>query len=222
MIGLLGGTFDPIHYGHLRVALEMREALGLDEVRFLPCGEPPHRGRPGADAKTRAALTAIALAGEPGFVLDRRELTRDGPSYTYDTLRSLREEYGEQRPFCLIVGADAFAGLPSWHRAGDLLGLTHIAVARRPGEMPAIAPPLAALLGDRLTENPADLCAAPAGRVIWVEVTQLAISATAIRERLRQGRSPRFLMPDAVLDAIRKQGLYGREPQRALTDPGVT
>ncbi|AOU99713.1 nicotinic acid mononucleotide adenylyltransferase [Acidihalobacter yilgarnensis] len=222
MIGLLGGTFDPIHYGHLRVALEIREALGLDEVRFLPCGIPPHRGVPGASAESRAALVALALADVPEFVLDRRELMRSGPSYTYDTLCSLREDFGAERPFCLILGADAFGGLPGWHRAGELLDLAHIIVARRPGEVPKMAPPLMALLGERITDCPADLRSSAGGRVMWIDVTQLDISATAIREQLRCDGNPRFLIPDAVLEAIRTQGLYGREQTHTLTDSGVT
>lgn len=220
MIGLLGGTFDPIHYGHLRIALEIREALDLDEVRFLPCGIPPHRSVPGADAEARAGLVERATAGVPGFVLDRRELTRSGPSYTYDTLRSLRRDFGPELPFCLILGADAFAGLPAWHHAADLLGLTHIVVAHRPGESTEMAPPLAALVGGRVTARAGDLRAAPGGCVMWVDVTQLDISATAVREQLRRGRDPRFLIPDAVLEAIRTQGLYGRTSAMPPTPTG--
>lgn len=221
MIGLLGGTFDPIHYGHLRVALEIRDALGLKEVRFLPCRQPPHREVPGVDPETRAALVALAIAGTEGFVLDRRELERDGPSYSYDTLRSLREEFGHQRPLCLILGADAFAGLPSWHRVEALLELTHVIVARRPGEEPVMSKALAELIQGRTTDQVADLRASAGGRVIWVEVTQLDISATAIRELLRCGGDPRFLIPDAVLEAIRIQGLYGPEPVHGLSSLGV-
>lgn len=211
MIGLLGGTFDPIHYGHLRTALEIRETLGLDEVRFLPCGVPPHRGIPGADAESRAELVRLALTDVPGFVLDTRELKRAGPSYTHDTLRSLREERGNAEPFCLILGTDAFKGLPQWHRAAELFDLTHMIVAHRPGEMTLMPESMTALLEDRVTERRADLLAAPAGRVMWVNVTQLDISATGIREQLRLGKNPRFLMPDCVIDAIHARRLYSRE-----------
>lgn len=216
MIGLLGGTFDPIHYGHLRTALEIREALGLDEVRFLPCGVPPHRGIPGADAESRADLVGLALADTPGFLLDTRELKRAGPSYTHDTLCSLREERGYEESFCLILGADAFKGLPKWHRAAELLDLTHMIIAHRPGEMTPMPESMASLLEDRVTDRKADLLAAPGGRVMWFNVTQLDISATGIREQFRLGKNPRFLMPDCVIDAIHFRGLYSRESRDPL------
>lgn len=222
MIGLLGGTFDPIHYGHLRTALEIRDALTLEEVRFLPCGIPPHRDRPEADALTRAALVARAIADMPGFVLDRRELDRSGPSYTYETLCSLREELGREQRLCLILGADAFAGLPDWHRAGEILALTHVIIARRPGDSGTMSPRLADLVQGRISEQAGDLRAAASGRVMWVEVTQLDISATTIRELLRSGGNPRYLMPDAVLNAIREQDLYRQVPVSRHGGLGVT
>lgn len=209
MIGLLGGTFDPIHFGHLRPALEIRDALGLDTVRFLPCRIPPHRGTPTAPAETRAEMVGRALRGEPGFVLDRRELEREGPSYTVDTLRSLRAELGEQVGLCLILGRDAFNGLPKWHEAQELLQLAHIVVAQRPGEEGEPGEALAHMISGRVSESLVQLHEQPAGRVGFIEVTQLAIAATAIREALARGRSPRFLVPDAVWDMIRASGLYG-------------
>lgn len=214
MIGLLGGTFDPIHYGHLRVALEIRDALALEEVRFLPCRYPPHRAHPGVDPETRAGLVGLAIAETERFVLDRRELSRDGPSYSFDTLRSLREEYGPQKALGLILGADAFAGLPDWHRVGELLELAHVIVARRPGEPQRMSTALDALVHGRITDRVGDLRDAAGGRVMWVEVTQLDISATAIRALLYRGGDPRFLIPDSVREAIRIQGLYKQDGVR--------
>jgi nicotinate-nucleotide adenylyltransferase len=211
MIGLLGGTFDPIHFGHLRPALEIRDALGLDSVRFLPCRIPPHRGTPRETAETRAAMVARALEGEPGFVLDRRELEREGPSYTADTLRSLRAELGDEVALCLILGRDAFNGLPKWHDAEALLKLAHIVVAQRPGEEGEPEEVLARMIAGRVSESLAELEREPAGKVVFVEVTQLAIAATAIREGLARGQSPRFLVPDGVWNMIRESGLYGWE-----------
>lgn len=209
MIGLLGGTFDPIHFGHLRPALEIRDALGLDEVRFLPCRIPPHRGTPRETAETRAALVARALQGEPGFMLDRRELEREGPSYTVDTLRSLRVELGAEAGLCLILGRDAFNGLPRWHKPEALLRLAHIVVAQRPGEEGEPAATLGDMIAGCVSESLDELAQVPAGRVAFVDVTQLGIAATAIREGLARGQSPRFLVPDGVWEMIRTAGLYG-------------
>lgn len=221
MIGLLGGTFDPIHFGHLRPALEIRDALGLDSVRFLPCRIPPHRGTPHETAETRAEMVARALDGEPGFVLDCRELERAGPSYTADTLRSLRAELGADVALCLILGRDAFNGLPKWHEAHALLRLAHIVVAQRPGEEGEPEEALAQMIAGRVSESLAELEQAPAGKVVFVEVTQLAIAATAIREGLARGQSPRFLVPDGVWDIIRESGLYGwQKSASAQVDTG--
>jgi nicotinate-nucleotide adenylyltransferase len=209
MLGIYGGTFDPVHYGHLRTGLEVKEALGLEELRFLPCRVPPHRGTPGAGPGQRARMLELALDGaEPGFALDLRELRREGPSYMVDTLASLREEIGD-RPLCLVVGLDAFCGLPSWHRWRDLFGLAHLAVMRRPdAPEPAWAGGLAEMVAARRALDLAELRLAPAGRVAFLEVTQLAISATAIRRLVAEGKSPRYLLPEPVLRTIRSEGLY--------------
>jgi nicotinate-nucleotide adenylyltransferase len=209
MLGIYGGTFDPIHYGHLRTAVEVKAILGLAELRFLPCRQPPHRGVPGASAEQRLAMLAAALAdAEPGFALDNRELRRDGPSYMVDTLDSLREEF-PGRPLCLILGMDAFCGLPSWHRWRDLFDLAHLAVMRRPeAAEPDWAGELAEVLAEKRVEQAGDLRGAAAGKVVFLEVTQLAISATEIRRLIREGKSPRYLLPDAVLKMIRSEGLY--------------
>ena len=209
MLGIYGGTFDPVHYGHLRTALEVKEALRLAELRFLPCRLPPHRGAPGASAEQRWQMLQLALAdAEPGFALDRRELQREGPSYMVDTLASLRAEF-PGRPLCLIVGLDAFCGLAGWHRWRELFELAHLAVMRRPdAPEPAWAGGLAEIVAQRRTQAVADLRLAAAGRVVFLQVTQLAISATAIRRLVGEGGSPRYLLPAAVLRMIVSQKLY--------------
>jgi len=209
MLGIYGGTFDPIHYGHLRTALEVKEALRLAELRLLPCRLPPHRGSPGATPGQRVAMLALALQNaEPGFSVDRRELEREGPSYMVDTLVSLRREF-PGRPLCLIVGLDAFCGLPAWHRWRELFELAHLAVMRRPdAPEPQWANGLAEIVAARRTDEPGDLSLAPAGRVVFLEVTQLAISATLIRRLVFEGKSPRYLLPEAVARMIRAEGLY--------------
>ena len=211
LIGILGGTFDPIHFGHLRMAQELAEALNLREVRFIPAALPPHRNQPKTPASHRAAMVRLAIAGNPKFTLDERELKRSGASYTVDTLLSLREDLGKDVSLCLLMGSDAFLGLPGWHRWDELLTLCHIVVAHRPntppqpGNMPV---PLTALWEKSATTRIEDLAAKNAGHILLQHITPLDISATSIREDLKQNTSPRYLMPDAVIDYIHAQQLY--------------
>ena len=212
-IGILGGTFDPIHYGHLRLAEELGEKLRLEEVRLVPSGMPPHRGAPFVSADHRLAMTRLAAAGNARFAVDDRETRRAGPGYTFDTLANLRTELGGTRPLALLLGADAFLEFATWHRWREIFGLAHIAVAHRPGfpverwarRMPQ---PLAREYTDRLMQQPLAIHLSAAGGVAVVPFTALDISATAIRDMLRAGASPRYLLPGAVLDYIRSHKLY--------------
>ncbi len=207
-VALLGGTFDPIHNAHLRVAWEAAEFLGA-AVRLVPASVPPHRRQPVADAERRAALVRAALAGQGLLTLDTRELHRDGPSYTVDTLLELRDEIGAECPLVLLVGADAFAGLPEWHRWRELFDLAHIGVLTRPGHGGVLPTELRTKIASRRCSDPRFVHEAPAGRVIAVPVTPLEISATQVRALLAAGREPRWLVPDALfadprlLDAYR-------------------
>ncbi|MDX1507883.1 MAG: nicotinate-nucleotide adenylyltransferase [Woeseiaceae bacterium] len=207
-IGVFGGTFDPIHYGHLRTAFEMLQALRFDEVRFIPCGDPPHRGVTFASAEQRLEMVRVATEGQAGFVVDDRELRRDGPSYTFDTLSALREEF-PRRSLGLIVGMDAFLGLPSWHRWDEILEIAHIVVAHRPGWKAPDIGPLGDMLNEHGTHRVDDLHEKASGCVHIHAVTQLEISSTEIRELVDAGRDPRFLMPDAVRDVIAESRCYG-------------
>jgi nicotinate-nucleotide adenylyltransferase len=206
-IGIFGGTFDPIHYGHLRSAFEMLQALDFEEVRFIPCGDPPHRGVTYATAEQRSQLVELAIEGQDGFIADDRELTRGGLSYTVDTLESLRKEF-PGRSLGLIVGMDAFLGLPGWHRWDEILDIAHIIVAHRPGWKAPDIGALGRLISDFGTHRVKDLHTATAGRVHIHAVTQLEISSTEIRDLVAAGRDPRFLMPDAVRDEILNSGIY--------------
>jgi nicotinate-nucleotide adenylyltransferase len=212
-IGIFGGTFDPIHYGHLRTAFELLGALRLAEVRLVPAARPPHRGAPVCDAGRRLEMLRAAASEQPGFVVDDRELRREGPSYTVTTLRELRAEAPE-RPLCLIVGMDAFLGLPGWHEWRALLDLAHVVVAHRPGWSAPADGPLGELLAERATDRVEDLHAAPTGRIHVRAVTQLEISSTALRELIVAGHDPRYLLPDAVRAIIRGTGCYQPPPTR--------
>lgn len=207
-VGIFGGTFDPVHNAHLRVALDALETLGLAEVRFIPSARPPHRPQPGAAAAERLALLRAATADQPGFSVDPLELERAGPSYMIDTLSALRVALPD-RPLCLLLGADAFHGLPTWQRWRELLNLAHLVVLSRPGAT-ATDPdgPLAKLVKPVISRRPADLTAAGGGRVLFWPVTPLVISASDVRARLAAGRSARFLVPEPVRRLIEQRRLY--------------
>lgn len=212
-IGLLGGTFDPIHYGHLRLAEEMADALGLDSVRLIPAGLPPHRAQPLASPEARKDMVQLAIAGNPRFVLEQYEVLKAMPSYMVETLTALREEVGYATPLVLFLGLDAFSGLTGWHEWQRLLGLAHLAVAYRPGHAEpgwerALDPQLRQLLLQRQTGLASNLRHAPAGAIWLHAITQLDISATRLRAMIRLGESPRYLLPDAVIDYIRGHQLY--------------
>ncbi len=210
-IGLFGGAFDPVHLGHLRLALEAAERLRLSAVRFLPLAGARHRDAPHAPGRLRRALLAAALAGEPRFMLDDRELVRGGVSYTVDTLHALRAELGPDTPLVWIMGMDSFASLPHWHRWSELEQLTHFAVACRPGAQLPAEPALAALLARARVADPAAVARRPAGAVALLELPMLDISASAIRAALAAGRSVRYLVPDAALHILDRSGAYRDE-----------
>jgi nicotinate-nucleotide adenylyltransferase len=212
-IGIFGGTFDPIHFGHLRTGFELLQVLRLEELRFVPAGNPPHRDVPLAEADVRLAMVRAAIEGQPGFVVDDREVRRRGPSYTVTTLSEVRDEFPGS-PLCLVVGMDAFLGLPRWHQWREILGFAHVAVAHRPGWHTPTAGPLGELLVECGTSDVGELHGALAGRIFVHPVTQLEISSTDLRNIIVSGRDPRYLVPDAVRDIIRQTGCYTRETMR--------
>ncbi len=197
-LAVFGGTFDPVHVGHLSVAWEAAEMLDAD-VHLVPAGVPPHRPPPRAGAAERVAMLRAALRGQDRLTLDTRELDRDGPSWSVDTLAGLRAECGP-RPLVLLLGVDAFTGLAGWHRWRELFGLAHVGVLHRPGFSRELPADLAAEVGPRRTTRVADLRDAPSGRVIELDVTPLEVSATRIRQLLAAGRDPRYLLPAGLFD----------------------
>ncbi len=210
-IGVLGGTFDPIHLAHLRLAEELADTFGLTRVRFVPAAVPPHRGTPSASAQHRLDMVRLAVADNPLFQVDDRELARQGPSYTFDTAREMRAEF--DRPLCLLMGADAFLELATWHRWRELIELVHIVVARRPGyPLQDLAAALPAALKaeylDRHCTERAVLTQKPGGRIFTHELTALDVSASALRKLIARGESLRYLLPDAVIAYIEKHRLY--------------
>lgn len=207
MIGILGGTFDPVHFGHLRPALEVRQALGLDEIRLIPCHLPPHRPQPVASGAERLAMLRAAIAGHEGFVIDARELERDGPSWTLDTLLSLRADI-RGTDLCLLLGMDAFRGLASWHRWHELIDHCHIVVMTRPGATFPEHGELGDFIGLHRALDPAMLRTQSSGLLYFQEVSALDIAGTRIRTLLGEGEPVDFLLPDGVLDYIKEHDLY--------------
>ncbi|MHA6495218.1 nicotinate-nucleotide adenylyltransferase [Pseudomonas borbori] len=206
-IGILGGTFDPVHIGHLRSALEVAEFMLLDEVRLIPNARPPHRSAPQVSAADRLAMVEQAVTGVSLLRLDDRELQRDMPSYSIDTLESLRGELADDDQLFLLLGWDAFCGLPSWHRWEELLRHSHILVLQRPDADSEAPEALRNLLAARTVSDPLAL-EGPGGQISFIWQTPLAVSATQIRALLARGKSVRFLVPDAVLAYINAHGLY--------------
>jgi len=209
---IYGGTFDPVHHGHLRLAIELCDRLGVERVSLVPCHIPPHRGDTGASASQRLRLLELAVRGEPRLQIDDRELRRAGASYTADTLRQLRRELGPDEPIAMVVGTDAFAGFDRWREWEQIPDLAHVIVVHRPG--PGLDPGglPARMLAERRVDNIETLRRVPAGCVLELDPPLLDISATGIRERIEAGRSPRYLIPDSVWEEIRRQGLYGACP----------
>jgi nicotinate-nucleotide adenylyltransferase len=213
-IGVFGGTFDPVHYGHLRLAEEACEKLGLAGVIWSPAGLTRHRSQPQTEARHRVAMVELAIAGNDDFRLDKFEAESGEPSYTVNLLEHLRAEY-DDAPLVLLLGADAFLGLPTWHRWEELFELAHIAIFTRPGHELSIdnmSPLLGKQFAKRAAVDPGRLAAEvddkDAGVILPSLLTPLDISATAIRAQLAHGGSPRYLLPEAVLDYIQTHNLY--------------
>ncbi|WP_166251839.1 nicotinate-nucleotide adenylyltransferase [Marinobacter salicampi] len=206
---IFGGTFDPVHHGHLRLAVELRERLGVTRLALVPSHVPPHRESPGASSEDRLRLLELAIEGEPGLYIDERELGRAGSSFTADTLRQLRSELGPDEPVAMVVGADAFAAFDQWRDWQGIPSLAHIIVVNRPGTVVDPGSAAGRLLAERRADSPDQLHGRPGGLCLTLDLPLLAISATGIRERIGSGRSPRYLLPDRVWAEIRARKLYG-------------
>lgn len=204
MIGIYGGTFNPIHYGHLRTALEVKEIFNLDELRLIPCAQPAHREAPLTSPEMRLTMLKMAVQNQPGLVIDRRELDREGVSYMIDTLKSIKSEEPDQT-LLLFIGTDAFKGLSGWHQWKQLFDYAHIVVITRPGNQ---LKSMSDFLLSKLTETSECLMRDKLGCLFFQSVTQLDISATDIRDRIGAGLNPRFLLPNNVIEFIKQKELY--------------
>jgi nicotinate-nucleotide adenylyltransferase len=207
-VGIFGGTFDPVHYGHLRAAVEVCEALQLAELRMVVSARPPHRAQPVAPAGHRLEMLRLVTASRPELVADDSEMRREGSSFMVDTLEGFRKSLGEV-PLVLVIGQDAANGLDRWHQWRRLFDLAHIAVMRRPDSVSDYTGELAEQMTARAAPGAAELQRSPAGRVLPLDITQLEISATAIRDLIAAERSPVYLTPPPVIEYIRRHGLYG-------------
>jgi len=210
LVGIFGGTFNPIHFGHLRIAQELADALALDEVKFVPSANPPHKNNVMASAERRCAMVKMTIADNPLFSVDELELNRGGASYTIDTLISLRESLGKDSSLCLMMGSDAFIQLNTWNRWQELLDYAHIVLVQRPSANPQEALPseVKALLRDHYTDQHADLNNENSGAIIMQQIAARDVSSTHIRHLLQHGESVRHLMPDVVVKYINQHQLY--------------
>jgi nicotinate-nucleotide adenylyltransferase len=207
-IGILGGTFDPVHFAHLRIAQLALDVLLLAQVLWIPTGRPGYRVAPVAAAEDRLAMLRLALAGEPRYAIDERELAQGATGYTVDTLAALRRELGMDSALVLLMGDDQFRKLESWHRWKDLFALAHIAVFARPGENLPLGPAVAAELAARADSARGAWRERGAGAVIRVEMPPLEISATDLRERIGRGDDASAWLPPSVIAYIARHGLY--------------
>ena len=209
MIGIYGGTFDPVHYGHLRPAIDVYSELGLSEVRLIPTGVPAHRDLPMASSEQRFQMLLLAIDNVAGLSIDDREIQRDGPSYMIDTIRSLQAEFPNEK-FCLIVGMDAFIGFESWRDWKTIVELVNIVITYRPNfDINSIAESdLKKYIHGAETKNKDEFLASPGGHCFFCPVTQLDISATKIRALVKKGSVLNFLLPDAVIAYLQQNQIY--------------
>lgn len=222
-IGILGGTFDPIHFGHLRAALELYEILKLDEMRLIPCQNPPHRNTAITDSAHRFKMVSLAVENSP-LSVDDREMNRKGPSYTFDTLSSLRQEFPVAN-FYMVLGVDAFLGLHTWHQWEKLIQLTNIVIVHRIGWTFPKDGPMADFLNEHIMtvrEENEEVGTVHhlfrSGKIFTQDITTLDIQASRIRSKIALGESPQFLLPDKVMNYIQTNGLYQEKRNDILHD----
>ena len=209
LVGIFGGSFDPVHHGHLRSMVELDEALSLDQLRLIPNRQSPLKDQPGASVEQRLAMLQLATRHQPNWLIDERELGRSGLSYTVDSLLELKQEVAGDARLCLIMGTDAFAAFDRWHQWQQILELAHLVIMARPGEHLPEQGPVADLLSERKADSVSELADKTAGSILLQKLTPMRVSATEIRQRLQAGHSIRYLVPDSVWEYVCKHQLYG-------------
>jgi len=208
---IFGGTFDPVHLGHLRSAAEARERLGVSRLDLMPCHIPVHRQSPGTSSAHRLAMLKLGLSQEPGIGLDEREMKRNAPSYSIESCEELRKEMREDEPLFMLLGTDTFSQFTTWYRWQDIMSLCHLVVITRPGSSTDYPPAVSSLLQASMVDQVASMRVQPGGYIMPMALTPWDISATDIREKLAAGESVRYLLPDDVIEYIDEHGLY-RKP----------
>lgn len=208
-MGILGGSFDPVHYGHLRVALEVSQKLNISTIKFIPCKQQVLKSHAPMEQTHRLNMLKLAVEGVSSFEVDERELKREGPSYMVETLQSLQQDYPEQT-LCLILGADAAKLFEQWYHWRSIFALAHLIIVTRPHYDTTAISWLQAMLPERQVQHPSELKQAKAGKILLFSTSLLAISAEEIRRQLAERYSPKFLLPETVLSYIHQHHLYER------------
>ena len=214
-IAVLGGTFDPVHHGHLKSARAIRDVLSVDEVRLIPAFQPPHRNPPESSAEHRLAMLRAAMIDLPNIVVDDIEIRREGVSFTVDTLIFLRREIGSGVPIYFIMGMDAYCALDEWYEWREITELAHIVVLQRPGHEMKLSENMARWIKGRESARVNELQNIPAGRVCFLKLEQISVSSTEIRRALHRGEVPEEKLPRAVSSYIKCHDLYQRENSNA-------
>ena len=211
-LALMGGTFDPVHVGHLRSAEEIVSLLGLNTIRLIPSYIPPHRDLPGTTAEQRLEMLRLAAEDNEQLEVDDREIRREGRSYSIDTLSDIRDEIGNAEPLCFVMGVDAFRLIEEWHRWRELTDYAHLIVINRPRAAETGTDQTMSVALECWVESKQgvvqEVATTPAGRICFVELTQLAVSSTSVREMVAAGQSTRYLLPQSVRKYIDEKGLY--------------
>jgi nicotinate-nucleotide adenylyltransferase len=207
LIGIFGGAFDPVHIGHLRLAIELQQRLGLQRVHLIPTGTPVHREGPVASGEQRLTMLRLAIDGEVGLHVDAREVERNEPSFMVETMNDMRRQYPAHRQ-CLLIGMDQFAAFDSWYRWEDILDTAHIVVIQRNAVTPPTYGAMAQALAERQINDVKDLADSETGRILFINAPLLDVSSTRVRLLIATGRGARYLVPDGVLDFIKREGLY--------------
>ncbi|WP_353668986.1 nicotinate-nucleotide adenylyltransferase [Marinomonas sp. THO17] len=207
-VAIMGGTFDPIHNGHLRTAVDILDGYHYANLKLIPCFQPVHKRQPSVTPQQRLDMVNLAISSHPGLSVDAREIVREGPSYTADTLRDIRAEVGADEPLVMVLGMDSFLSLPTWHNWQDLIKYAHLFVVSRPGWEPDLISELSRFCENYRAASPHELQCTPSGLVWFETLTPLGISSSMIRTLARQGKSIAYLLPEPVQNYIEKNQLY--------------